>query len=213
MNEGGRDLWGILGARSMTDTEVLSDVLGPLAATAGSDNPFVVFVREDWDESYATITLHADWGLSDLVAAARMVTGLPTTDREYRSPATLQFLRQSAYNGLRAGVPARKLDDVFVAIGDLATQLEPGGFGPASIQRLLREANDAADRSLVVYSGQAALRRMARRQQADALAELRGRWKKESEPEVKYALGTVIIEVERARRFREAFRSVRRSAG
>ena len=37
--------------------------------------------------------------------------------------------------------------------------------------------------------------------------------KKEREPEVKYALGTLIIEVERARRLPETLRSLRRSAG
>ena len=112
----------------MIDTEALSDLLGPFAASARSEVPSVAFGTEDREESSAILTLHAGWGPSDLLAMARMVTGLPKADREHRSPVALRFLRQAAHDGLRFGVPARRLDDVFVAIADLAAQLEPGGL-------------------------------------------------------------------------------------
>lgn len=194
------ELWGILGAHFLADPETLATVLEPVTTAADGQLEEVSFASQYREEGSQTIELHAGLGFQDLLAIARMLTGLPKIDPTYRSPTALDFLRQAAYDGLREGVPDHRLDEVFVAIADLATQLEPGGFSPDYIRRLLSESGDALERNVAVKSSQAALRRMEDHQQEQALALLRDCWQEEREPEIKYALATVILGVERARR-------------
>jgi len=190
------ELRGILGLKGLGDPETNRwGALAELVETHEAKVPSINFPPSGSDAPGQPTRLSSGWKLNDLIAASRIVSGLPKESRLYRNAKTLGFLENAARDGIRARVSIEKLKPVFEAISNLRCELSPGNFDAQAITTTLKKARDNyAQRQLTTEIAMTVLHSLGYSKKIAILAELRHCWKEEQEPETKYALATIIIE-------------------
>lgn len=117
----------------------------------------------------------------------------------------LRFLEHGCREGIRAGVSRQRLGPVFKAIADLRRQFLPLDFEAKGIRRGLSKArDDYAQRQLAVEIVLTVLGNIEYGKRISIMNGLRREWMDEREPEVKYALATIMIECEQRQRLSDA---------
>ena len=193
MSAGEVELWGIATAHGVIDPEVTDAVFHSMLE--GQSPPSVVFPPPSEDGT--TVQLAAGWSIDHLIAFARIAGRLPATS-PYRGSRAIAFLEQACRDAFRAGVAPEPLRDVYRSLATLQLAAHPRFFASDEVRRRLGQAqDDAGRRSVVVNTLFAYLDGLPPNVAHQRINMLRGLWKSEREPDIKYALATLIVDAER----------------
>jgi hypothetical protein len=200
------EIRGILQLGPSGDAQVRREgLLAELGPERQGKLPTITFTPEDVKNSRQQTQLMSGWRLNDLIAVSRVVVGMPKQSTLYRNPTISRFLQDAARDGIRAGMPLQRLKPVFVAISDLQKQFSSEDIGATGIAKNLRTSrDDYAQRELSTEVAITALSATEYNNRAAILGGLRRDWGHESEPEIKYALATIIIECYRREKLADA---------
>ncbi|HET7436866.1 MAG TPA: hypothetical protein VFN10_19310 [Thermoanaerobaculia bacterium] len=190
MNDREIELWGIAGARGLSDGDVVRTLFESAIEHAGSPN--VVF---DQTDDAGRRRLAAGWKLDSVTALARIVWGVDLPPRD-RGADVLHFFERTATDGLRAGVTAERLRVIFDALALLQGRADHDAFSGSTLVGTLRTASrDAARRAAIVEVARAHVRALSATDADATVSAYRALWRDEHEPEIKYALALLVIEV------------------
>jgi Caspase domain len=197
---------GILQLGGLSEPETFTwGLLDDIGKADDQDIPTITFTHDDITTAKRQSELLSGWHLNDLIAISRIVLGLPKQTLQYRNMAMLRFLEHGCREGIRAGVSRQRLGPVFKAIADLRRQFLPLDFEARGIRRGLSKArDDYAQRQLAVEIVLTGLGNIEYGKRISIMNGLRREWMDEREPEVKYALATIMIECERRQRLSDA---------